>query len=823
MSTPEYILVENNEETHRAKEHFYRSILDCMPQRLFWKDCNSVFRGCNLSGAHALNLSEAGEIVGKTDYDFFSPDDADYLRLKDEQVMSSGLASYHVEAYTRDGDTWLDVTKVPLRNESGEIYGLLICHEDVTERKITEKALEESEARYRLLFENMLDGFAYCMMQYDNYGCPVDFVFLNVNEAFGQLSGLKEVMGKLASEVIPGLIEKYPELLETPGRVASTGAPEKCQLNLKLWDKFFVVSIYSPDKGYFVAIFDDITERKKAEEQLRVASVAFENQDGIMITDADTNIIRVNRAFTEITGYSPEEVLGKNPRLLGSGRQDKAFYAAMWQQLLSTGSWAGEVWDRRKNGQIYPKWLSITAVKNQQGQTTEYVGMFHDITARKQAEEEIHNLAFYDVLTGLPNRRLFFDRFDKALIVSARLNNFGALLFIDLDRFKLLNDTLGHDYGDRLLAEVASRIKACVREMDTVARLGGDEFVVLIEGVSDAQDEASLKAAVLAEKIRESLAHPYDLNGHEHQSSPSIGVSLYRGNEESTDELLQHADMAMYQAKDSGRNAVRFFDPVMQNNVTMRAALLNDLRHAISLQQLHLYYQLQVDSDNRPVGAEALLRWIHPQRGMVMPEQLLQIAEESTLILDIGDWVLNTACRQLAVWSANEKMRDLVLTVNISAKQFALPDFVDRIASILQTHQISPARLKLEFTESMVLDDLPDTVEKMRALKALGVGLSMDDFGVRYSSLSSLKQLPFDQIKLARNFVRDVAIDGNVALLVQSIIDMSSKNRITVVAEGVESKAQLTSLKDRDCVAYQGFLFSKVLSIEEFEGLLNQS
>ena len=569
--------------------------------------------------------------------------------------------------------------------------------------------------------------------------------------------------------------------------------------------------------------FRDITGRKKAEEQLRIAAATFETHEAIMITDAGANIIRVNRAFTGITGYSQEEVLGKNPRFLSAGRQDKAFYAAMWQQLLNTGSWAGEIWDRRKSGQVYPKWLTITAVKNGEGKTTEYVAIFSDITARKQAEEEIHNLAFYDTLTKLPNRRLFIDRFCTALTSSARRDDYGAVLFIDLDRFKLLNDTLGHDYGDLLLIEVAIRIKSCVREMDTVARLGGDEFVVLVETVSDDQDEASHKVGLVAEKIRDSLSYPYNLNEHEHHSSPSIGVSLYRGNEETVEELLQHADMAMYQAKDSGRNAVRFFDPVMQEKVTTRAALVNDLRSAIALQQLHLYYQLQVDNDNRPVGAEALLRWIHPQRGMVMPEQFLPVAEEGALVLDIGDWVLEAACRQLTLWSRNRKMRDLVLTVNLSAKQFAMPDFVDKVSSALRAHQVAPARLKLELTESMALDDLQGAVEKMHALKALGVCLSMDDFGTRYSSLSNLKQLPLDQIKLGRNFVRDIASDGNVALLVQSIIDLSSRYRITVVADGVENKVQLTSLKERDCVAYQGFLFSKALSIEEFEQLLNKS
>jgi diguanylate cyclase (GGDEF)-like protein len=505
---------------------------------------------------------------------------------------------------------------------------------------------------------------------------------------------------------------------------------------------------------------------------------------------------------------------------MSSGRHDRAFYTEMWQQLLRNGSWAGEIWDKRKNGQVYPRWITITAVKNEQMKITQYVGIFSDITARKQAEDEIHNLAFYDALTGLPNRRLFIDRFHAALAVSARQNNYGAVLFIDLDRFKTLNDTLGHDYGDLLLEEVAARIKSCVREMDTAARFGGDEFVVLIEGVSDDQDEASHKVGLVAEKIREALARPYNLNGHEHYSSPSIGVNLYRGNAESVDVLLQHADLAMYQAKESGRNAVRFFDPVMQLNVTTHVALENDLRHAIEQRQLCMYYQVQVDFDHRPVGAEALLRWNDPQRGMVMPAQFLPIAEKSSLILDIDHWVLDAVCRQLALWSGNEKMRDLTLAVNVSAKQFTQPDFVDKLTAMLRTYRVDPARIKLELTETMVLNDLNGTVEKMRALKASGIGLSMDDFGIGYSSLSYLKLLPLDQLKIAQGFIQGIALDGNDALLVGAIIDLAHSFHLDVIAEGVETEAQLTFLKYQDCLAYQGFLFGKAVPVEEFEMLL---
>lgn len=569
-----------------------------------------------------------------------------------------------------------------------------------------------------------------------------------------------------------------------------------------------------------VGVVQDITEQTLAENRFRVAAVAFETHEAIMITDANANIISVNQAFQDITGYKAPEVLGKNPNFLSSGQQDKTFYDEMWQQLLNNGSWSGEIWDRRKDGQIYPKWLTITAVKNESGETTGYVGIFNDITMRKQAEEEIRNLAFYDGLTKLPNRRLLLDRFRLALSLSARSNHYGAVLFLDLDRFKTINDTLGHDHGDMLLVEVAARIKSCVREADTVARLGGDEFVILIESFSSNVEEASQKVALIAEKIRAAVSVPYWLNGHEYHSSPSIGVCLYCGNAESVDALLKHADMAMYQAKESGRNAVRFFDPVMQKAVESRAEIEADLRRAVSGKQLCLHYQIQVDSEHRPLGAEALVRWMHPERGMIPPGQFIPVAEESALIQEIGHWVLDTACQQLAAWSRSELTRELDLAVNVSGQQFRMHDFVDQVAAALRAHRVDPSRLKLELTESVVLNDVADVVVKMHALKAIGVRLSMDDFGMGYSSLSYLKQLPLDQLKIDQSFVRDIATDFNDAVMVQTIIDLAKNFRLNVIAEGVETQEQLEFLRANGCMAYQGFLFSKPVPIAEFEKLL---
>ncbi len=569
-----------------------------------------------------------------------------------------------------------------------------------------------------------------------------------------------------------------------------------------------------------VGAVQDITETKQAEERLRVAAVAFETHEAIVITNVDGNIIRVNQAFQNITGYTAAEVLGQNPRILSSGRQDKAFYVDMWQQLLNNGTWTGEIWDKRKNGQIYPKWLTITAVKDDTGKTTEYVAIFSDITARKQAEDEIRNLAFYDALTRLPNRRLLMDKLTSALSISSRSLKYGALLFLDMDKFKILNDTLGHDYGDLLLIEVAERIQSCVRDSDTVARLGGDEFVVILEEMDESDQETSQKVALIAEKIRLALSQPYQLKDSTYHSSPSIGVSLFRGREESVDALLKHADMAMYQAKDAGRNAVRFFDPAMQLAVETHAKLETDLRHAVSGQQLRLYYQIQVDNNHQPLGAEALLRWIHPKQGMILPIQFIPIAEESGLILEIGDWVLNAACQQLRAWHDHESTRQLILAVNVSGHQFRQANFVAKVTAILQQYDVSASRLKLELTESVVLNDVADVVSKMYALKALGIRLSMDDFGTGYSSLSYLKNLPLDQIKIDQSFVRDLATDANDAMMVQTIIDIGKNFKLHVIAEGVETSAQLDFLKDHGCMSYQGYFFSKPLEINAFMALL---
>jgi diguanylate cyclase (GGDEF)-like protein/PAS domain S-box-containing protein len=571
--------------------------------------------------------------------------------------------------------------------------------------------------------------------------------------------------------------------------------------------------------AYFTPLVASFFTRKstaRVDEQLRVAAIAFETQEGMLITDANNVILRVNRAFTNITGYPPEEVVGKNPRILSSGCQDANFYAAMWKSINNTGAWKGEIWNRRKNGEIFTEYLNITAVRNQNGTVTNYVATLSEITGIHEAADEIRHLAFYDLLTGLPNRRLFMDRLQQAFSSSARSGKEGALLIIDLDNFKTLNDTLGHYIGDLLLQQVAQRLESCVREGDTVARLGGDEFVVILEDLSEKNLVAAAQTEDVGDKILDLLTQPYQLASHEYRSTPSIGAALFNGHQQSIDELLKQADIAMYQAKKAGRNTLRFFDPQMQETINARVALERELRKALESQQFQLYYQVQVDSSYRPFGAEALIRWLHPERGLISPAQFIPLAEETGLILPLGQWVLETACAQIKAWQQDALTSDLVLSVNVSAKQFHQADFVAKVQAAVQRHSINPMLLKIELTESMLLEEIEDTIATMNALKEIGVRFSLDDFGTGYSSLQYLKQLPLDQLKIDQSFVRDLASDSSDRAIVLTIIAMARSLNLDVIAEGVETEEQRQILLNKGCTHYQGYLFGEPIPINLF-------
>ena len=562
---------------------------------------------------------------------------------------------------------------------------------------------------------------------------------------------------------------------------------------------------------------NEIIERQLTEQKLRIAAAAFDSQEAMIITDARKVILQVNRAFTEDTGHLAVALVGQTPRLLQSGQHDAQFYRAMWATINQVGVWQGEIWQLHSDGAAYLKWLTISAVKDAEGVVTHYVSSHYDITARKLAEKKIHELAFFDQLTGLPNRTLLLDRLKQTMAASARDGRFCALLFIDLDNFKTLNDTQGHDMGDLLLQQVAQRLQSCVREEDTVARLGGDEFVVLVSRLSSNKIEAASQAEVVSSHILATIDKIYSLKEVVHRSTASIGVTLFDGQSMKIDDLMKQADLAMYRAKEEGRNGVRFFDPTMESAVMNRAALEADLRQAVDEKQFLLFYQAQVLDDGHLTGSEALVRWQHPQRGMVSPAEFIPLAEETGLILPLGHWVLETACTQLARWATQPHMAHLTLAVNVSARQFHQTDFCDQVLDVLARTGANPQRLKLELTESMLVSQVDQVIEKMFTLKSKGIAFSLDDFGTGFSSLAYLKLLPLDQLKIDQTFVRDVLRNPNDAAIANTIIGLAKALGLGVIAEGVETQAQRDFLANAGCHAYQGYFFSRPLPLAGFE------
>ena len=572
----------------------------------------------------------------------------------------------------------------------------------------------------------------------------------------------------------------------------------------------------------------DVTERHRADEQLRLleGSIARLN-DIVIITEAGPfghpgpRIVFVNEAFERRTGYTRGEVLGRTPRILQGPNTQRDRLDHIRTSLEQWSPVRVDLINYTKSGEPYWVDLDVSPVWDKTRRLTHWVAVGRDITERKMAEEKIQYLAFYDPLTQLPNRQLLLDRLNEAMSQQEG-GRCGALMFIDLDNFKVLNDTLGHQKGDLLLQQVAKRLRSCVAKGDTVARLGGDEFVILLENTGEKPIDPVKAARIVAQRVLATLGEPYVLPGYLHHSSCSIGVTVFGRTPWSVGEVLKQADLAMYQAKAAGRNTVRFFDPEMQAVATAHAALASDLRQAWLDNQLQIEYQPQVGADGRMRGVEALLRWEHPERGTVSPADFIPTAEETSLIIPIGHWVLETACAQIAEWSHRPDRAHLSISVNVSVRQFRHPDFVDEVTSAIVKSGIEPRKLRLELTESLLADGIEVTIAKMGSLKAMGVTLSLDDFGIGYSSLSYLKRLPLDQLKIDRSFVRDILTDPNDAAIARTIIHLAHSLGLGVMAEGVETPEQRDFLARQGCEEYQGFLFSKPLPIGELEALMDR-
>ncbi len=754
----------------------------------------------------------------------------DALRIE-PQFMASMMAT---TAMVWFGGGWLAslFDQRMARKNAQELAELERAHRELFERseKISQTmiaALSESEDRLRMTLQNAPDA-----VFITEQNGRITYVNDNVVELLGYER--EELYGMTVFDLVP---EEWKESYHQGGKkiiasksrvvfevrlVTKSGTRIPMELN----------AVMLPN-GRIYGSCRDISERKRAHKELLDSQQHLQRMmdsisEGMYGVDIQGNCTFVNAAFLRILGYkNAEDVMGKHMHSLihhthADGKPYPEAECLMYRSFHTNQSahTDKEVYWRKDGTPVPVEYWSQPVSKDDQ--VIGAVATFLDITERKNNEQHIHQLAFYDPLTKLPNRRLLMERAQQAIAVSARNGRYGALMLLDLDNFKKLNDTKGHDAGDLLLREVACRLMASMREGDTVARLGGDEFVVVLEGLSINAEEAANHAETVAEKIRTSLNEPYQLKESRHQTSPSIGVVMFLGHQESIESLFKYADISMYQAKQAGRNAIRFYDPAMQAAIDLRIELESEIEQAMQARQFVLYYQVQVDAQRRPLGAEVLMRWEHPQRGLVSPAQFIPLAEETGLIVPMGLWALRVACQQLKTWQTDVLTCDLTLAVNVSAKQFRKADFVEQVRCVLFETGAKPSHLKLELTESTVLENVEDTIAKMRELKLLGISFSMDDFGTGYSSLQYLKRLPLDQIKIDQSFVRDITTDPNDAAIVQTIIAMTEAMGLNVIAEGVETAEQQEFLDLRGCHAFQGYLFGKPVPLEQFENLLRR-
>ena len=700
-----------------------------------------------------------------------------------------------------------------------------------------EAALKEIEERYKVLFK--LSHIAISVADADHKSQhlildkastsqSVEGGLVDCNDAFLELIGYKNFKDlqqqeyNIYSLMTDASAKLFNELVHE--ELLVKGFTSEFELELLSQEKIKIPVIgqlilrYS-DSGEPIEIWmvmRDIRERRKIEEKLRLSAKVFESsKDAIIISDHDNKIISVNQAFNEITGYESKEVIGKNPNILQSGRHDKEFYQKLWADLISKGYWQGEIWNRRKNGEIYPEWISVSLVYDDANEVSHFIAIFSDISDIKTSEAHIEFLANYDPLTQLPNRRLFIDRLDQAIKLADREQSKLAVLFFDLDHFKTINDSLGHSIGDQMLIEVGTRISQCMREIDSVSRLSGDEFAALITDISDIGD-----VITVVSKIIEAIRNPFKIKNYELHVTISIGISVYPDDGKTYEILLQNADTAMYCAKSSGRDNFEFFSPSMSTQALERLALESSLRKAVKNNDLLVYYQPQINVDSgKIVGMEALLRWPHPEMGMIPPDKFIPLAEDTGLIIPIGKWVLAEACRQNKAWQ-QQGLTPVPVAVNLSAVQFRQHNLLEIVQETLIETDLNPRFLELELTESLLMDCSEYNVTLLKEFRRLGVQLSIDDFGTGYSSLSYLQRFPINKLKIDRSFCLGIPKDKHNASITSAIISLGHDLDMCVIAEGVEDEKQFNFLQAQQCDEIQGYLFSKPVPAKEMEKLL---
>lgn len=751
------------------------------------------------------------ELIGKQISEIVSSDYKSEVPARIALVKRRGSAVFESGYVRKDGSVIPVEVSVRMVNIDGETcqYGIA---RDITERLEMEKTLRKNEEKYRAVIETLGDGFWITDLKGN---------FIEVNDVYLKQSGYSRE--ELLSMRIPDVEakEKPEETKEHIEKLIKDGHDRFETLHRKkngeIWPVEIVTNFWKIGEGMLFVFVIDITSRKKAEEEIRLMASVFQNsREAMLISDNQNRIQKVNLAFCELTGYSTEEVIGKDPKIVSAGKQTPEFYRDMWKNVVNEGKWQGEIWDRRKDGTEYPKWLSISTIKNEQGDIINYIGNFSDITERKRAEAEILELAYHDTLTGLHNRHSLISHLDQEIVRAKRTGKKIAVMFIDLDRFKAINDTLGHHVGDSLLIEVASRMRKSIRESDIVSRFGGDEFMILIPDVSDIEG-----VKIIAREIIKNISLPFDFNETRVYTSPSIGICLFPEDGKSAAEIMQKADMAMYFAKSEGGSGYRFFTSEMSKITTERMIIENSIRNALDEDQFRLYFQPLIDIHGRIRGAEALIRWEHPELGVLSPDKFIPIAEESSLILKIGKWVISEACIVLNDWN-NQGFLDIVMSVNVSASEFLQDNFISDIIKLIDAAGLHPQMIELEITESTAMKSPEKILKIMKEIKSHGIRLSIDDFGTGYSSLAYLSRFPIDQLKIDHSFVRDIENDSSILAITLATISLAKQLGKQVVVEGVENQRQADILFQNNCDLQQGYFYSRPVPEKEFLKILHQ-
>ncbi|WP_443191544.1 bifunctional diguanylate cyclase/phosphodiesterase [Pseudomonas indica] len=751
----------------------------------------------------------ASEAIGKTatELDIWGIPDIGPRLL--QSLQSEQLHNLEMPFRSRNGQLFTGlISAQPVQLE--DIPALVVIVRDISQLKETQQRLQTSEEKFAKAFHSSPDGLLITRLS--------DGMILEANEGFSRITGysLKEAAQRTTLELgvwaSPEDRQRMVRQINERGLLRDFKAPIRTRSGDIRICELSAQAMPIGGEPCMLTIARDVTEQEKMQERLRQAAIVFESTaEGVMITDTQQRLTAVNRAFSEITGFSEEEALGQSPRILASGQHDMAFYTAMWQQLAAQGHWQGEIWNRRKSGELYPSWLTISTVHAPDGLITHFVGVFADISSLKHAQARLDYQAHHDPLTGLPNRLLFENRLHSAITDAQDEGRRGAVLFLDLDRFKHINDSLGHPVGDLLLKSIALRLKEQLRDIDTVARLGGDEFIILLPGLQQPSD-----AGHVADKLLACFEAPFHTADHDFFISASIGISLFPEHGEDVATLVKNADAAMYRSKAKGRNRAEFYTRDLTFEATERVALEHELRRALERQELSLCYQPKFSlTERRLAGAEALIRWNHPIYGEIPPDRFIPLAEENGLILPLGDWVLQEACRQMRAWQDHHAPFG-PLSVNLAGAQLRQPQLLARIEQLFEESGLEPARLQLEITENFIMSQTEEALAILHQLKHLGVQLAIDDFGTGYSSLSYLKRLPLDTLKIDRSFVRGLPDDPHDVAIARAIIALGRSMQLTVIAEGVETKAQEQFLALQGCEQIQGYVFSRPLPADAF-------